>query len=87
MVDLFHNLGLGFNVVFQITWWSPSWLFGLSLPISIRSVRCWRTACAWVAYRRAIRDRKSAAWRCSSSMAAPIMIGMRVPSFLMNSFS
>ncbi|MGY3075250.1 TctA family transporter [Bradyrhizobium sp. LM6.10] len=40
MADLFHNLGLGFGVVFQISWWSPSWLFGLSLPISINILMC-----------------------------------------------
>src|SRR4051812_22369865 len=40
MLDLFSNLGLGFQVVFQFVPWSPSWLHGVSIPVPVNILLC-----------------------------------------------
>src|ERR1700742_736753 len=40
MLDLFHNLGLGFSVVFQFVNFSPSWLGGISIPLPMNIILC-----------------------------------------------
>src|SRR6266536_263610 len=40
MGDLLSNLGLGFNVVFQLVPWTPSFLGGMSIPIQDNILLC-----------------------------------------------
>src|SRR5437763_1662717 len=40
MGDLLSNLGLGFNVVFQLVPWTPSFLGGMSIPIPVNILMC-----------------------------------------------
>src|ERR1700760_1812832 len=40
MLDLFHNLGLGFSVVFQFVYFTPSWLGGISVPLPMNILFC-----------------------------------------------
>src|SRR5947199_8907274 len=40
MGDLLSNLGLGFNVVFQLVPWTPSFLGGMSIPIPVNILLC-----------------------------------------------
>ena len=41
MLELFHNLGLGFSVVFQfVNFTLPSWLGGFAVPVPMNILFC-----------------------------------------------
>ena len=40
MGDIFGNLGLGFQTVFQFVWWAPAFLHGVTIPVPVNILLC-----------------------------------------------